>query len=574
VGVAACGESLRQGPTRRGMVFFCLESEMTVQLALFQDDHIKKTIVTVPIESLTVSRFNPRTTRTDEEIDRLAQRIIRNGFEITRALWAYQNGGGYEVFAGGTRLEASHRANLSEIPIVLHEGLTDEEIVRLADEDNENDEYHEEVNDADVWASYARLEDEEGWIQERIGEAKRVSQGLVSYRLNLHRLSDSIKSFINQGMLSEAHLIQILPLSIDLYFSDWFTTEQVQREMVHKAAQDKSKNGSKSVRAVQADVKQWKEFIAYAEKVYQSLPEEITLYEFSVDPPTSFQFNARKKFVLELSKVGARSLPRVKAAEQVTKKLIADNLSTYEKYISKQSTQAALKAQEVEKERRLLAKFVLGDCLEFLQTQQIAPVRLLLTDPPYGKEYQSNRRWRTKAPEKIQGDGKNEAMDLLKQVIQASIPHLAENAHVLVFCDWRREPEVRRILEDANLVIKGSLVWVKEEHGAGDVKGAFGPSHERILHAVKGAPRVTPRIRDVLEISRSRETSHPAEKPTALLKMLIESTTNENDLVIDPFAGCASTLVAAMGLGRDFWGAEVSEQYHDEGAARLLKERK
>jgi site-specific DNA-methyltransferase (adenine-specific) len=219
-----------------------------------------------------------------------------------------------------------------------------------------------------------------------------------------------------------------------------------------------------------------------------------------------------------------------------------------------------------------LSRFVQGDCIAALQSWQGGAIRLLLTDPPYGVEYQSNRRWRTQAPDKVAGDGAGEAMVLLSAAIGAALPHLAESAHILIFCDWEREPEVRAILAGAGLTIKGSLIWAKEEHSAGDVRGSFGPSHERIIHAVKGSPEVTPRRRDVFNVARSRESDHPMEKPVELLRQLIECTTAEGDLVVDLFAGQASTLVAALRMGRDFWGAELSEAHHEKGATRLLKE--
>jgi len=130
---------------------------------------------------------------------------------------------------------------------------------------------------------------------------------------------------------------------------------------------------------------------------------------------------------------------------------------------------------------------------------------------------------------------------------------------------------VRHILSELGLEIKGSLVWVKEEHTAGDVEGSFAPSHERIIHAVKGSPRVTPRIRDVLHHKRSHQTDHPAEKPIPLLEALINSTTEEGGVVIDPFAGGGSTLVAACRKKRQFWGCEINEHYWEQGQKRLME---
>lgn len=547
----------------------------TFQLSLLQESKITKTIKTVSIAQLAVSEFNPRYSRTDEDISKLAERISRNGFEITRAIWVYQNGTGYKVFAGGTRLEAARRAGCKMIPVVIHEGLTDEDIVRLADEDNENDEYHAKVSPVDVWAHYAWLADKEngkGWTQEQIARATNVSQKTVSLRLKLNLLPVKIKDFIRQDVLSEGHFEQISQLYVDVYFSPWLTTSQAWEELANKAIYDKGKNGSKSVRSVKDDVDQWREFIAYAENVYQSLSSKMTLYHFDQNPPTPYTFNAQQQFITELNKNSARSLAKVKAAEQAIRSAIADNLRRYQLYIEKQSTEAAQKAMKVELEAELLSRFILGDCCDVLDNWKFEAIRLLLIDPPYGKDYQSNRRWASKAPDKIKGDGEQESMDLLRIAIDKAIPKLDNNAHTLIFCDWRKEPEVRQILEQAGLTVKGSLIWVKEEHSAGDIKGAFGPSHERIVHAVKGSPEVTPRIRDVLEATRSRETNHPNEKPVSLLEKLILSTTNEGDLVVDLFAGCGSTLVAAMRRNRQFVGVEVSSVHHEEGSNRLLKE--
>jgi site-specific DNA-methyltransferase (adenine-specific) len=63
---------------------------------------------------------------------------------------------------------------------------------------------------------------------------------------------------------------------------------------------------------------------------------------------------------------------------------------------------------------------------------------------------------------------------------------------------------------------------------------------------------------------------HPTQKPIELLTELIEACTDKGDLVVDPFAGVASTLVAASRLGRDFIGWEIEKQYHGDGMERLL----
>lgn len=74
----------------------------------------------------------------------------------------------------------------------------------------------------------------EGWTQERIAQAKGVTQQMVSLRLKLHALPDKVKRFTSQGELTEAHLIEIARLQVDLYLSPWLTTAQAWEELAAK----------------------------------------------------------------------------------------------------------------------------------------------------------------------------------------------------------------------------------------------------------------------------------------------------------------------------------------------------
>jgi adenine-specific DNA-methyltransferase len=210
--------------------------------------------------------------------------------------------------------------------------------------------------------------------------------------------------------------------------------------------------------------------------------------------------------------------------------------------------------------------FSAGDCRTLL-TDADCPiadgsVQLLLTDPPYGVAWKTPRDDAAGRPEA--------AISLFEQLLAAAIPKLADDAHVLIFCCWRTEPLFRAALEEAGLHLRGSLVWSKESHGVGDCHSSFSPSHERILHATLGSPRLRRRPRDVITVPRKHLADrHPTEKPVELLRQLIEATTAPDDLILDPFAGVASSLVAAQELGRRSWGCELDEGYHRTGSARL-----
>ncbi len=62
---------------------------------------------------------------------------------------------------------------------------------------------------------------------------------------------------------------------------------------------------------------------------------------------------------------------------------------------------------------------------------------------------------------------------------------------------------------------------------------------------------------------------HPTQKPIALIDRCLRASTNPGDLVFDPFAGSASTGVAALSIGRRFVGSEVEAEYADIGSRRL-----
>ena len=64
-------------------------------------------------------------------------------------------------------------------------------------------------------------------------------------------------------------------------------------------------------------------------------------------------------------------------------------------------------------------------------------------------------------------------------------------------------------------------------------------------------------------------TGYPTQKPLALLERIIKASSNEGDVVLDPFAGCATTCVAAESLGRQWVGMDIWEKAHEVVVERL-----
>ena len=100
-------------------------------------------------------------------------------------------------------------------------------------------------------------------------------------------------------------------------------------------------------------------------------------------------------------------------------------------------------------------------------------------------------------------------------------------------------------------------------------KGTGMPRFKRYLSTSKGAA-MTDMVLDVppLAAKAKEKVGYPTQKPLKLLERIIATSSNEGDMVLDPFAGCATACVAAEGLHREWVGIDLSPL-----AAKLVKSR-
>ena len=65
-------------------------------------------------------------------------------------------------------------------------------------------------------------------------------------------------------------------------------------------------------------------------------------------------------------------------------------------------------------------------------------------------------------------------------------------------------------------------------------------------------------IVDIYRVTGDEDVGYPTQKPLALLERIIKASSDEDDVVLDPFAGCATACVAAERLGRQWVGIDLS----------------
>lgn len=201
-----------------------------------------------------------------------------------------------------------------------------------------------------------------------------------------------------------------------------------------------------------------------------------------------------------------------------------------------------------------------GDCLTIMRNMNNESFDAIITDPPYGIDYQSS--WRTdkeKRHPKINNDDRpfiwwlHDAYRVTK-----------EGGVLICFCRWDTQETFKNAIELSGFEIKSQVIWDRDIHGMGDLKSSFAPRHDVIWFAIKGSFEFPgKRPSSVIKCQRldGLSLTHPNEKPVGLMQCLIEYTTKKGDIVLDPFAGSGATMVAAIKSERKCVGIEINKQY-------------
>ena len=181
---------------------------------------------------------------------------------------------------------------------------------------------------------------------------------------------------------------------------------------------------------------------------------------------------------------------------------------------------------------------------------------MVFTDPPYGYEYQSNMRTKSKKFDVLKNDDKIlDFMPAIKGVV---------NGFVFICTTWKVLdkwlPLFAKYYDLTNMII-----WDKGGGGIGDLEHTFLTDFEIILCSNNSAKITGKRIGCVWSISKDNANDyvHATQKPVKLSATAIENTTNGNDIVLDVFGGSGSTLIACEQLDRSCYMMELDPKYCD-----------
>lgn len=238
-----------------------------------------------------------------------------------------------------------------------------------------------------------------------------------------------------------------------------------------------------------------------------------------------------------------------------------------------------------------------GDALEVLSQIPDESVDLIFVDPPYniGKDFAGRKdKWKTD----------EDYLNWCYQWIDLCIQKLKPTGAFYVMTSTQFMPYFDLFIRQ-KMTILSRIVWAYDSSGV-QAKKYFGSLYEPILFCVKDKDNYTFNADDIMVEAKTGSKrklidyrknppqpyknekvpgnvwdfcrvryrmeeyeNHPTQKPISLLERIIKASSNEGDLVLDPFCGTFTTGFVAKENNRNFIGIEIQEDYYKIGLRRL-----
>jgi site-specific DNA-methyltransferase (adenine-specific) len=230
-------------------------------------------------------------------------------------------------------------------------------------------------------------------------------------------------------------------------------------------------------------------------------------------------------------------------------------------------------------------KLYQGDCLPFLESLPTESIDALITDPPYAsgglhigaKQASTTTKYMQTSTKRefhdFAGDHRDQRSHLRWSMMWLSECWrlLKPGAPVCLFTDWRQLPTTTDALQAAGFSWRGIAVWDKTE-GTRPVLGRFRAQCEYIVWGSKGnmptdrGVGVLPGV--IRQVVKTADKHHITGKPLEVMRQ-VNRICVPSGIILDPFAGSGSTLVAAAMDGYQWLGCELSQHYREVAEARL-----
>ncbi|MHA0311750.1 DNA-methyltransferase [Mesomycoplasma ovipneumoniae] len=230
-------------------------------------------------------------------------------------------------------------------------------------------------------------------------------------------------------------------------------------------------------------------------------------------------------------------------------------------------------------------KIICGNAIDELKKTESKSINLIVTDPPYNlnKDYGNNK-------DNLEFE---EYLEFSRQWLTEAKRVLKDDGTIYIFMGMRYISYIYSILEkELNMHFNSWITWFYTQ-GVGKTKG-FSPRHDDILMFTKHKSKFTFNLDDIrvpqkfyrsinnmrgsnpgnvwqfshMHYCNKNRKKHPTQKPEALYERMILASSNENDIVLDPFVGSGTMLRVCQQTNRQGIGIEINEEY-----VQMCKER-
>lgn len=215
---------------------------------------------------------------------------------------------------------------------------------------------------------------------------------------------------------------------------------------------------------------------------------------------------------------------------------------------------------------KYLNKVTCGDCYELIKDLPYKSIDLIITDPPYELETEGSKENNIS---KSFSNCNNELKSIdegIKPEILDEFMRVMKKPNIYIWCNKKQIIDYLNYFVTQHECSFEIMTWLKS-NPTPLCGGNYLIDKEFCLYFRKGV-KLNTRFDTAFTYWHSPKNKkdkdlflHPTCKPTYILKMLIENSSNTNDIVLDTFSGSGSTLISAKETDRNFIGFEISEKW-------------
>ena len=206
-----------------------------------------------------------------------------------------------------------------------------------------------------------------------------------------------------------------------------------------------------------------------------------------------------------------------------------------------------------------------GDCLEVMDKliEEGVVVDCILTDIPYGEVNRAKESGLRKLKK-----GKADELTFDIETLLIKLEKICTGSFY-IFCGIEQVSEIRKFFREKDILTR-LCIWEKTNPSPINCQYHWMSSIECCIYAKKKKATFNEHYKScVWRNPVGRSKIHPTEKPLKLFKYLIETSTNEGDLVLDCCMGSGTTGVACANTNRKFIGIELDNNYFDIASKRI-----